>query len=344
MKSKKMSICVLMILAAAAAFSQNVRIKVASIVPSRSNWDIEQHNMAQNFSRITNGAVTLQFMGATAMGGEDGVIQKLNAVRPGQIPPINGAIFTSLGLSELAPESSTLTLCVPFMFRNQGEVNAVLKEFSADMQKPVMDKGYEVLGWFCVGWAYFYTKKPARTPEALKTQRLCVGSFTAPALTNAFKAAGFLTIDVPAEKLLQSMKSPSGVEGLYTLPMYAYAAQYTKNLPYILDVPLCPILAAFIVSKDTWAKVPDKFKEPLIQTVQDSGRKFENDLVKSDADYLDRSEKAGATLVKLTPAEYAVFEKSFREDSKKMYEAKDPVVNKDLYDRITVFLKKQRGE
>jgi len=325
-------------------FAQRIRIKVATIAPNRSNWDIEQHSIAQKWANITEGNVSLQFMGTAAMGGEEGVIQKLNSIRPGQTPPIGGAVFSNLGISELAPESKILTLCVPFMFRNQQEVDLVLKEFSPEMQKPLLDKGYIVLGWFDVGWAYFYTKRPARTPAELKNLRLSVGSLTAPALTNAFKAAGFLTLDVPEDRLLQSMKTPGGIEGLYTLPMYAYAAQYCKNLPYILDVPLCPVMAVFIVSKSVWDSVPDKCKPDMMEAVKEAEKKFSVSQVATDSEYLQRCQEAGGTVVKLSPAEYSTYESSFREDSKKMYEAKDPVVDKALYDKIVDFLNMHRGK
>ncbi len=343
MKLRKIFAVVVVLCCFCPIFAQKMRIKVATVVPGSSSWDDEQHVIAQKWLKISNGDIALKFMGTVAMGGEDGVIQKLNSVRPGQVPPINGAVFTSIGISELAPESNILTLCVPFMFRNQNEVNLVLKEFSEEMQKPILDKGYVVLGWFSVGWAYFYTKKPAQTPEALKSQRLSVGSLTSPALTNAFKAAGFLTLDVPEDKLLQSMKTPGGIEGLYTLPMYAFAAQYYKNLPYILNVPLCPVMAAFVLSKETWSAVPETYKPALIAAVKEAEVKFNTNQIKDDAEYLKRCQEAGCTLTTLTSSEYSVYERSFRNDSVKMYEARNPVVNKELYDKIIMFLNKNRG-
>ncbi|QTQ11427.1 TRAP transporter substrate-binding protein DctP [Treponema parvum] len=344
MSIKKIINITLFFAAAALLSAQTARIKIATIAPARSSWDIEENAMAQEWARITGGAVTLQFMSATAMGGEGGVVQKLNSVRPGQRAPIGGAVFTSLGVNELVPEANILTMSVPGLFRDQREVSMALEEFSSEMQKPILDRGYVVLGWFSVGWAYFFTKNEARTPEALKKQRLCVGSLTAPALTNAFKAAGYTTMDVPADKLLQSLKTPGGVEGLYTLPMYAYAAQYCKSVPYILDVPLCPVMAAFLISKDVWAEIPEKYKPAMIEAVKNAEKKFIVSQEKDNIEYLNRCRDSGATLVSLDSSERRAFQDSFVADSKKMYEAKEPVVNKALYDKISAFIKKSRGE
>ena len=324
--------------------AQKMTIKLASIVPSRSNWDVEQHAIAQKWYQVSGGQITLQYMNATAMGGEAGVIQKLNSIRPGQKAPINGAIFTSLGMYMLAPESNILTTCVPFLFRNQEEVHVMLDAYAKDMQRAINEKGYVVLGWFSVGWAYFFTKSPAHSLGELKKMRLCVGNMTAPELTNAFKAAGFQTLDVPYDKISQSIRTPGGIEGLYTLPMYAYAAQYTKSLPYILNVPLCPVMAAFMVSKETWEKIPDAWKPDLIQAVLDAGNKFDNNAAVDDAEYIKRCQEAGCTVVSLSADELKRYEMEFREDVKKMYSGNNPVINKQLYDGIVALLKKHRGE
>ena len=249
MKVTKKIAAVLLAASLAGAASAKTIIKVASVAPARSSWDVDQRTISADWARITGGEVELQFMNSDSMGGEGGVIKKLNSVRPGQKPPIGGAVFTSLGVDSFCPESHVMTLCVPLMFKNQAEVNAVLEKFTPEMQKPLEAKGYTVLGFFNIGWCCFFTKNPVHVPADLKKQRLTVGGNTSPLLANAFKAAGYLTMDVPADKLLQSMKTPGGVEGVFTIPMYGYAAQYYKTLTNILNVPLCPVMVTFIISK-----------------------------------------------------------------------------------------------
>ncbi len=73
----------------------------------------------------------------TALGGENGVVQKMRSVRPGQSSPIDGAIFTNLGTYELAPDSNVLTLCIPFLFRTQEEVDIVLEKMSGEISNAI---------------------------------------------------------------------------------------------------------------------------------------------------------------------------------------------------------------
>ena len=327
----------------AGVFASPVTIKSASVAPARSSWDVQQRQIAKEWAKITNGEVILQFMTSDAMGGESGVVKKLNAVRPGQKAPIGGAIFTSMGLSDFAPDSNVMTLCAPCLFRSQDEVNAVLEKFTPTMQKALDDKGYVVLGWFNIGWAYFFTSKPAHVPNELKKLRLAVGGLTSPSLSNAFKSAGYLTQDVPADKLMQSISS-GDVEGLFTIPMYAYAAQYYKSLVHAVNVPLAPVMVGFIMNKKDWEAIPEKYKPALIESIKRAENQFIADQKKMDAEYLKRCSDGGCTIYNPTAAEEKIWENSFKSDLHFMCEGTNPVVNKEFYDKIAAFLKEYRGE
>lgn len=322
--------------------AQSKTLKIATVAPQRSAWDVEEKRLAQDWALATDGKVQLQFMGTNAMGGETGVIQKLNSVRPGQKAPIDGAIFTTLGVATLVPEMHILTLTVPFMFRNQEEVDLVLDTFESRFQKAITQKGYVLIGWFNVGWAYFFTKKPVHTPQDLKMQKLSVSLMGLPELSNAFKAAGFRTEDVPDGKLLQSMKTPGGIEGFYSIPMYAYAGQFYKTTPYILDAPFCPVMAAFVISEKSWNEIPANYKAEMMKAVEKAEEKFIAAQKTSDKEYLERCVQGGCTLVKLTDSERAVMEKTLNADASAMI--KTGLMDQKFYDDIMAVLKKHRGE
>lgn len=324
------------------AAAQAKALKIATIAPARSVWDVEERRLAQEWARISGNKIQMQFLSATAMGGETGVIQKLNAVRPGQRAPIDGAIFTNLGVAALAPETKFLTLACPFVFREQEEVNYVLKELTPQLEKAVEAKGYKILGWFNVGWAYFYTKKPVHTPADLKSQRMSVAGVGMPDLTNTFKAAGFATMDVPSEKLLQSMRTPGGVEGFYSIPMYAYAGQYYKSLPYILDVPLFPVIAAFMMSEKSWNEIPAQYHDQMVNLVTEAEGRFIESQRTADQDYIKRAVDGGCTLVTLSADELKVMQDTLGHDADAMVGA--GLFDRNMYDAIVAILKKYRGQ
>lgn len=339
---KKNLLLVLMCVFASLVFAQKYTLKVASIAPGRSQWDVDQRMLAQEVSKATGGKVTIRFYDITTLGGERSVIQKMRAVRPGQKAALDGAIFTTLGISELAPKTDIVTMCIPFLFENQDEVSYVLNSYP-NMKKAIEDEGYELLGWFSVGWAQFFTKELAKTPEKMKSLRLSVGTLDSPAIGELFQIAGFNTFDVPKEKLLQSTKSSDGVQGMYSIPMYAYAAQYSKNLKYVLDVPICPIMAAFVVSRSSWDKLPAEYQKAIREISAKYEDKFVSVQEQMNAEYTEKMRQDGNVIVSLTDNELQVWKDSFAKDIEKAG-TKNSAINYKFYTDIQKLLADYRAK
>jgi TRAP-type C4-dicarboxylate transport system substrate-binding protein len=333
------ALCLITTFSVAILCAQKIIIKVASVAPVRSPWDIEQKNLAQEWAKITNGAVTIQFYDTAAQGGEEGVIQKLRAVRPGQKPPLDGAVFTNIGLHIIAPESHAFTFCSPFLFRNQDEVNYVLKENAAKFEKSIRDAGYELIGWFSVGWIYFMTKDEARTPEKLKLLRLALGGVTSNDITNSFKEAGFRTENISADKLPQSIKTPGGIQGVFCIPMYGYATKFYESLPYVLNVAICPLLSAFVISEKTWEQIPAQYKSDLIAAAHRAEQVFVGVQKENDNTNLKLMEQKGAKLVTLTNDELTYWEKILTEDVQRAAESGRSIIDKGFL----TLIKRQLG-
>lgn len=317
-------------------------LKIATVAPARSVWDVEEKRLAQEWARVTDNNVQMKFISSNAMGGESAVIKKLNSVLPGERAPIDGALFTNLGVANLAPETYFLTLALPFLFDNQEEIDYVLQVLSPRLQAAVAKKGYVILGWFNVGWAYFFTKKEVHTPKDLKSQKLSVSGVGLSELSNAFKEAGFTTIDIPPDKLLQSLKTPGGAEGFYTIPLYAYAGQHYKALPYILNIGIFPVTAAFVISQKTWSEISDKYKEAMKKEVKEAEKRFAISQKNSDKEYLQKCVEGGCTLVTLNEEEHKDFITTLRADIPAMI--KTGLVNEEMFAEVQKALDKYRSK
>ncbi len=346
MSCKKIALILISLLALTTIVSaqKKLTLKIASVAPARSAWENEQKVLASEWNKATNGMVSVQFYNMTALGGENGVVQKMRSVRPGQNSPIDGAIFTNLGAYELAPDSNVLTLCIPFLFRNQAEVDLVLSKLSDEINNAIQKQGFVLLGWFNVGWANFYTKTEVRTPEQLKSIKLSVGGITSPALGRAFQLAGYNTEDIPNEKIIQSMKSANGIKGLYTIPMYGFAAQYYKHLPYVINTAICPIMATFVISEKTWSQIPEEYKPAMLESVKQAESKFVGVQQQTDKEYLELMAQDGLNLVNLTSSELSAFENSLMGDALAMSKTTDlTAINYEFFLRINAILQDYRA-
>jgi TRAP-type C4-dicarboxylate transport system substrate-binding protein len=148
---------------------------------------------------------------------------------------------------------------------------------------------------------------------------------------------------VPGDKLAQSVKSPGGVQGIYSIPMYVYATKMYESLRYVLDVPICPVFSAFVLSNDAWAAIPAKYKPLLLEKLRDTERNFVAVQKNNDAEYLGLLEQGGARLVKLSPDQRAYWEKVLTEDARRMAEAGDSIIDRAFQERLFDALGKYRA-
>ena len=291
-----------------------IQLKIASIAPSRSPWDVEQRALAQEWSEITNGAVTVMFYDTTSLGGEKGVIQKFRSVRPGQKAPLDGAIFSTIGLHELAPAASIYTLSLPFLIQNQKELDLVLDTYGDRLKSDYRKAGFEMIAWTNVGWLSFYTKEPFKNLSELKKIKIASAGLDSPILGNSFRAAGFTIEDISQAKILQSLKSTGGVHGFFGVHMFAYVTGMSKNVNYALDTKLCPVLAGLVLSNEAWAKIPAQYKPAMIAAVDRMRKRLDASLDDSDRKYMGNMTREGISAIKPTSAELTQWEAEFARD------------------------------
>lgn len=344
MSIKKTFLSVLIIVAAAISVSAQAKIqlKIASVAPNRSPWDVEERALAQEWSEITHGQVSVMFYDSNSLGGEKGVIQKFRSVRPGQKAPLDGAIFTTIGLHELAPAASVYTFSLPFLIRNQKELDLVLDKFGPDLRTAYKKAGFEMVTWTNIGWLSFYTREPYQDIAGLKKIKIASAGIDSPILGNSFRAAGFTIEDLTGTKLPQSLKSNNGVHGFFGVHMFAYVTGLSKTINYALDTKLCPVLAGFVISNETWAKIPDEYKPAMIAAAERMRTRLDAELDKTDRAYLEDMKREGVHTISPTPAQLVQWENEFSHDIATVDRAAPGAFSIPMYHQIQDMLQSSR--
>lgn len=308
------SLAFALILTAASVQGQSkITLKIASVAPARSPWDIEQRALAQEWNKITGGLVNIVFFDATALGGEKGVIQKFRSVRPGQKAPLDGVIFTTIGMHELAPAASLYTYSMPFLIRSQGELDFVFKAHDDRLKKAFRDAGFESLAWTNVGWLSFYTKDRFANLDELKKIKIASAGLDSPILGDTFRAGGFNIEDIQAAKLLQALKG-GNLRGFFGVHMYAYVTGFSKTISWALDTKLCPVMAGVLLSNEAWAQIPAQYHPEMREAIARMKVRLDAALEDTDRAYMQSMIDEGVKPIRPTEAELADWEAKFNRD------------------------------
>ena len=336
-------LCMLVVLAVSSLYADDkIVLKIATVAPSRSAWDIELKKVAEEWNRITDGLVTMKIYSMSTLGGEKAGIQKLKAARPGQLAPLDGAIFTTIGMHELVPEAYMYTLTLPFLIQNQAELDKALSVYGNKIESKIKSAGYELIAWSNVGWLSFYTKEPYSTLAELKKIKMSVSGLDSPILSDSFKISGFNVVDTPAQKFSQMLKSKNGIGGFFAVHLMTYAAGFYKDINYALDVKLCPVIAGFVISNASWEKIPKKYHAPLKEAMEKARKRLNDALDSSDADCVQKMEASGVTMIRPSKDELKKWEAEFNDNINDIYKAFPNAFDMEMYKNIQALVAPMR--
>jgi TRAP-type C4-dicarboxylate transport system substrate-binding protein len=247
-----------------AAPASGLNIKMGCMAPASSPWGIALNRLAGRWARISNGQVRLKLYLGGIAGREGDMLRKM---RFGQL---HAAAVTALGLGDVAPELMALNL--PFFIKNEKEYRYVLNMVKDEFEEKIASKGFTVLGWSFAGWVHLFAREPVIYPDDLKGQRLAIQTADADIL-NGWRDMGFNAVVLSAKDLMMGLQSGM-VDAFYSPPMIAAAFQWFSVGQNMSLLKVLPIYGAVLIKTSIWKRVPEKYRDELIEAVAEAERIF----------------------------------------------------------------------
>ena len=168
-------------------------------------------------------------------------------------------------------------------------------------------KGFVVLAWVDGGWAHFFTKTPARTPDELKSAKLFTWAGD-DRYTELWKGAGFNAIPLPATEISTALQTGL-VNALCTTPQVAAVMQWYNHAKYMTDVNWALLLGAVVVDKKAWEKIPADVRPAILAVTRETGRALSKQTRADEIESVEAMKKRGLNVVKPNPSELASWHK-----------------------------------
>ena len=233
-------------------------VKLGSLFPEGSSWDMTLKKMAREWSEITDGRVKIKIYPGGIAGEEADMVRKM------RIGQLDLAVLTGLGMTEIVPDS--LVVSLPFLIRTEEEFNFVIEEVLPEFDDDFNDKGFEVLVWANSGFVNIFSNKAVLTPDDLRRTKLASTPDNTE-MTEAFKALDFKVIPLGMNDTLMGLQSGM-IDSFYSIPMAAAAYQWFALAPYMNPVPLAPVVGGVVISERTWRKIPSRYHEELKESMR----------------------------------------------------------------------------
>ena len=243
-----------------------IEVRLASTLPRNSDWGRLLDRISGEWSRATDNQVRLRVIHDGLEGGEGKMLSSLNSDN------IQAAVFTSAVLSEICPP--VMTLSVPFQIKDNGELDAVLKDVLPSLNERInRDNKFVVIAWSKGGWVYVFSKEYVVSPDDLRRQKFGT-SPDLKDLNTVFRTMGFNLVEVDyvdtGTKLANNV-----INSFYLIPEAMAPLGLHRSLSNMMDMPIAPIMGAIVMNRVTWNKLSADRQRDLLRVTQKLVSDFE---------------------------------------------------------------------
>ena len=295
----------LLLLAACSASAGALTIKLGTLAPVGSPWEVGLRRIAAEWDKLSGGSVTLRIYAGGIAGDEPDMVRKM------RIGTLNAAGITVSGLQGIFKGFKTLSY--PLLVRNDGELSYVLDQMKPFFEQELEKRGFHAVMWSPGGWVYLFSRRPVVHPQDLKSQKLWVWSGDADEI-QAYQRAGFQTVTLAVTDLMTSLQGGM-VDALVTSPLLAASNQWFGVVSNMSTIRLGPLWGATVVTDKVWSEVPSDLRPKLMEAAQKVADSLAPDLAKADDQAIGIMKKYGLTINKVdtaTEAEWAdLLDKTF---------------------------------
>jgi TRAP-type C4-dicarboxylate transport system substrate-binding protein len=251
---------------------------------------------------------------------------------------IQAAIFTSIALNSVAPE--IMALSIPFLIRNDGELDAVLQEVRPLLNSRIEEEGYIPMALVKGGWLKIFSRSPVYTPGDLR--RLKVGtSPDEPELMDAFRTMGFQMVRASLTDTAQRLNSGM-IDAIYQSPIAVSTFQLYRVAKHMSTVNLAPFMGGVMMSKTGWARIPPQYREPLREIIRQAGAEIENSFQRSEEDAIANMRQNGVSINQANPQQENEW---YQEINRYIPELVNRnVFHRGMYERIQGILRNYRSQ
>lgn len=253
---------VMLIISVAGVSARPTLLKIGSVTPKGSPWDNALRQLAVDWNNITDGQVQMRIFSGGVAGEEADVLRKI------RFNSLQGAVLTTYGLNQIYPD--TFALSLPFLLSSDDEFDYVFNKVEDYLRENIEKQGFKVITWTSVGWVYIFAKEPVVAPEDLRRLKLATTD-SDKAIAQALKANNFNAIPVGLSEVLTGLNSGM-IDACYTVKMGAAAYQWFGVANHMTDLPMAPVMAAIVVSDRAWERIPDMYKEDMLDAADKVAR------------------------------------------------------------------------
>ena len=138
-----------------------------------------------------------------------------------------------------------------------------------------------------------FSKNPVKTVADLKAAKLYTTEGDA-RWVSWYAANGFNAVPLAPGEIPKQLKLPTGAINAAPMPpVYAVALQVFRDAPYMLDLPVAPLVGATVMTDTAWQKISPADREKILEVARLAEKQIGEQAPGLDAKSIDEMKKTG---------------------------------------------------
>lgn len=311
--------------------SAQTEIKIATLAPVGSTWMKALERGAQGIAKVTEKRVTVKYYPGGVMGDEREAVKKI------KLGQIDGAGVTSVGLAVIYPGIRVLE--IPMLFESEREMSYVVNKMWRYFRKKFRQKGYYLGGPGEVGWVHFFSKKPIKSLQDMRSQKMWMWKDDK-IVRYMYKKLGVNGVPLGVPQVLSSLTT-GAISGAYASPLAAVALQWNNKVKYATSLRPVYGISSTLISMKSWKKVSDADKKAAKKEMKSMRKKLVRAVRRDNKNALKTMKRQGLKVVKTPPSVVAEYKKLSEEAWQEMA-AKGNVYSKSELEAVLLYREEYR--
>ena len=296
-------------------------IKLATLAPEGTEWHGMLLDMGQEWKKSSKNSVKLRVYPGGVIGDERDMVRKM------RIGQIHAAAITTEGLSEIVPEFSAYF--VPMAFQSSDDVNAVTEALLPQLEDKLIDSGFKLLHLGELGWAYWFSSRPIKTPHDLKGMKIFTwaGDFKWERL---WEKAGYNPVPLASVDILSGLQTGL-IDALSTMPLYALSQQSFGLANHMLDMKWGVLMGGIVVDLRAWNRISKKYHSELISITKSIQEKQNKINKNAERESVKAMQEHGLILHRITENQKKIWKNEVQLMSPNL---RGEIIPADVYDTV----------
>lgn len=266
-------------------------IKMASLVPDGSVWDLVLEEQAEAWERDSDGRLDVRLYPGGVAGDDPAVVRKM------RIGQFQAAALTFQGLMEI--DEGFRVFSLPVFYESTEELLYVLDQLEPLLTERLEEKGFVLLNWGYAGWARFYSKRPIRVPADLRSQKIFLWGGEETTM-RIYRANGLQPVGVSGTDVTLALQTGM-IECLATPPLVALTLQWFRQAPYQFDEPLAPLVGATVMTQRAWDGISEADRQAMLRASAVAESRYLEEVPGQETQAISEMEARGLVRTTMAP-------------------------------------------